>query len=560
MIGIQLFGKIPPWLRRNSKACSVPLKIAEGQFLGNRAKCCPQCFKERPYWPVEWEHILYTACHIHGVMLVSRCPACEVELQWNRPQLSRCKCGSSIEDWHTVAVTSDEREFCSYLVNCIRKDCGMPGEIGKNVLAAVCQENLTTNEFLAMTMILGMHCDLSRVGQRHIVHRPYQVEVFHKLNRLAAENIKHWPKYFHRYLKEAKEFDKEEEAPSQFSKPFINIKDAVYRRCSTPGLQFILSSFRAFVIENQHSILSRRQRWIEQRDIDNQRFMPGSVAETALQVSRARIKTLISKGVLQGYVRISRKKREMVVVDKWSMERAKNYLSDQISFQVAGRLLRLPRTRVEELVIGGHLTQYIDLSEERMTRTLSRKEILEFLSRLSKNRRASLPGEETIEARIILKNYLDSKNEFSALINEILNGGLVTMQTDSAPVGFADLVLSWEEFSSWRAQLRSRQITIDEAAIQLGIKQEVAYSLVRTGLLGSTAEDRGKRNCRTVGLEDIAQFQATYVSAAELAVTGGTSSKKILSSLEARGVRPVTGPSVDQSRQYFFCRADFKKA
>ena len=167
-----------------------------------------------------------------------------------------------------------------------------------------------------------------------------------------------------------------------------------------------------------------------------------------------------------------------------------------------------------------------------------------------------LPLEKVIAADTILKNYLDSKNEFSALINEILNGRLATLQTNPTPVGFADLNLSWEEFFSWRTQIRSQQITINEAAIQLGIKQEVAYSLARTGLLGTTTEDRGKRNCRTLSLDDIAQFQAKYVSAVELAVAGGTSPNKILSSLETRGVKPVTGPCIDQSRQYFFCRAD----
>lgn len=91
---------------------------------------------------------------------------------------------------------------------------------------------------------------------------------------------------------------------------------------------------------------------------------------------------------------------------------------------------------------------------------------------------------------------------------------------------------------------------MDAAAKVLGIKQEVAYDLVRKGLLRSTTA--GALGQRMSGA-DIELFQATYVSLANLARDGRRSPRALLAELPAT---PVCGPAIDGARQYFYRRSE----
>lgn len=50
------------------------------------------------------------------------------------------------------------------------------------------------------------------------------------------------------------------------------------------------------------------------------------------------------------------------------------------------------------------------------------------------------------------------------------------------------------------------------------------------------------------------QSHEDYVAASELAQSVGTSSRSLVEVLGARGVKPITGPGVDDGRQFFFKR------
>jgi hypothetical protein len=58
-----------------------------------------------------------------------------------------------------------------------------------------------------------------------------------------------------------------------------------------------------------------------------------------------------------------------------------------------------------------------------------------------------------------------------------------------------------------------------------------------------------------ISLGDIERFQESYVSLAELARSEHRAPRALLCDID---VVPVTGPSIDGSRQYFFRRADLR--
>ena len=88
------------------------------------------------------------------------------------------------------------------------------------------------------------------------------------------------------------------------------------------------------------------------------------------------------------------------------------------------------------------------------------------------------------------------------------------------------------------------------SCLEVGVSAE-PYSWREMGMRLSTQLDGS--GVRRVLPADIESFEQTYVSLAELARGSGVSSIAMLRKLR---VRPVCGPTIDGSRQYFFRRSD----
>lgn len=150
-----------------------------------------------------------------------------------------------------------------------------------------------------------------------------------------------------------------------------------------------------------------------------------------------------------------------------------------------------------------------------------------------------------------------SEAEAVGLIRAVIDGELCARAAipDAVPVGLA--CLDRGELGAWLHAARRKStpgLSVDEAAQTLGLKQQVAYELVRRGLLPSThVAGHGHR----VFDEDIQFFRETYVSLAEVSRGQGRSPRALLHDMCAT---PVSGPSVDGTRQYFFRRSDLVHA
>ena len=69
---------------------------------------CPKCLKQDaiPYERLLWSFRPIPVCTTHGCLLVSRCPACNRPLRWDRQDVSRCACGALLGDVDSVPVYS----------------------------------------------------------------------------------------------------------------------------------------------------------------------------------------------------------------------------------------------------------------------------------------------------------------------------------------------------------------------------------------------------------------------------------------------------------------------
>jgi hypothetical protein len=97
-------------------------------------------------------------------------------------------------------------------------------------------------------------------------------------------------------------------------------------------------------------------------------------------------------------------------------------------------------------------------------------------------------------------------------------------------------------------------LTIPECAERLGIKQEVAYHLVRKALIRTERVNSGRREAQVVPLGTLEVFQGEFETLARAAQRAGVDHRAGLEWARANGVELVSGPGVDGGRQYFVRR------
>jgi excisionase family DNA binding protein len=164
-----------------------------------------------------------------------------------------------------------------------------------------------------------------------------------------------------------------------------------------------------------------------------------------------------------------------------------------------------------------------------------------------------LPDDRYITLVSILKHWRLSDEEFIALVEAIHSQQIICYAALALATPVGKIGLNAKQFREWLTGYRSEQsqsMTVDFAAKALGLKQQVAYQLVQSGLL-ETAPPSGKGV--RISTDQLQQFQANYVSLAELSRIRGCSSRKLLETLPTK---PVTGPTVDGNRQYFYRRSE----
>lgn len=560
MIGTTLQGRLPRWLIK-IYGWNIPSKgRLEGCLMTTYARCCPQCLNEKRYWPAEWEQVFYLACHRHGCAMSTHCPDCSRLLEWTRPSLFHCSCGSDITQWPNGRnVTAAERQLCAQLAACMAK------EAGRMLLTDAPEldnlfDNIKTEELIRLICIFGSYGapEASRKSRRWL--DKLNMNEAPSLVPIAAEILTAWPKRFHLFLAKLGGYGTPDVMRSDPKPEFVSFARCLRKHFTSPGLDFVMAAFRSFAVESWHRVLDRRNKWVSPLDYDEQRYLPAAEVTRHLHISRSRVKELLGENILRGYVKKTPLDREFAVIERRSLIDAEDLINDYIPLKAVSVLLGLPRERINELVTCGLLSETSRRQGAKQARLFSRKEVAVFVKRLSAGRREPSDEEGLLTTSTILKVHLATEKEFCSFFAAVIARRLPSVCVSPLKSGFSALGFLRREFYLWRSEMRatvrSDLLTITAAARELGVKEQVAYHLVHVGLLPSINSTLGKRRCRQVSIGDLAYFKATYISAAELATRWSTSPKAIVRILQAQGAEPVSGPRIDSGRQYFFRRRD----
>ena len=116
-----------------------------------------------------------------------------------------------------------------------------------------------------------------------------------------------------------------------------------------------------------------------------------------------------------------------------------------------------------------------------------------------------------------------------------------------------DLCLVESEVKAWNQASAApcEEVPIPQAAVLLGLKQEVMYHLVRVGLLQTSDQLVGRRKCRVISQHEIRRFSIEVSPLSRLASLNGIDFRSAQRWARERRLELVSGPGIDGGRQFF---------
>lgn len=515
----------------------------------DRPRVCPACLTDSPHLRMAWELAPAAICPSHGVVLLDACPACGKAISWNRSHVCLCHhCGSDFRNAVPPKAPPAGASLSALLLAAAGlaepppEEHGFPAEVRTLPLADLVQ----------VILLLGAAASGLPFAAGHWPCAKLSAPGMAKLLDDAATVLGDWPNGLQALLERLSSQSPPDRTGLQSS--FGRFYTGLFRDLRGPNLDFVRKEVEHFASHHwTGGSLTGRNRRFSETGRHSARFASRNEAARHLHVRPETIDEMLNAGLLRGERRQAGRRRA-ILVERDSLEHG---LDGLLELQEVCKLLRLSKAPVKDLVSTGHLTP-VTLGTGRAPRIRYRRaEVEELMTAII----GSAEECEDRQGRIALSGVLRRLSfhglGLADLVGEILTGGLAVMARLQTRPGL--LACLFDEGDVLALVHRHRvargdALTIPEAAERLHIKQQVAYQLVRRGLWPVTRAWENGRALRLVPAETLARFKRDYVAAAELAESVGTSARSLVDELASQGINPVTGPGVDDSRQYFFER------
>jgi TniQ len=528
-----LFGTLPGHWGHSD----IPLGLGVSDFNQTCRRWCPACMKEGCVLQGRWGLKLVCACSVHGVWLQDACPRCDACCSWSDAVQTHCLCGASLVDADTEIADGDVLALTQLLCGDSTGAYGVPG------LAA-----LTTPAVHRLVRYLGpFHADPrpAHPGQSLDVHR---MTVARALVEGAAGLLANWPARLHERIAEIQSL-----APRSTSvrRTFAPLYRVLYDDLSEPSYQFLRDAFEAYLHEHWWGLVCRRNKRMQSATVEKHPRITLPQMATAAGVPESVVRHLVQAELISATSTALPSGRHSRSIHSDELHRIKVATDGALSLGQASRALELPEGRLRDLIAEGVV---LPLISRQMNRGAAAWVIPNWeIERLHVRPGLAVATSDAVPLREALKYWRLRQHEGVSLVRAVIDGQVPVLagDQDRVPIGLA--MLSPAETKRWLAMCRIESgegLSVDQAAKELGLKQQVAYDVVRAGLLTTT--DAGVLG-RRVTARDIEVFREGYVSLADLAREANCLPRTLLARV---GVAPVCGPTVDGARQYFFRRAE----
>ena len=508
--------------------------LASADYNHHLMRWCPLCLDESDHLRGQWLLKLCTVCTRHSVYLHDHCPCCGQPQRLERPSVSTCYCGSHLTAAPITPASASVTRITQAIEDAIAGIAPIEG-----------LPPLTASEWIRLAKYLGQFSDSFHPRRPGQVANLHQLEVATTLMHGLSHLLEDWPTNFQAVLAS---IHRTQQATPSLRRAFSPIYRVLYGELKAPCFQFLRDAFEFHLHENWWGLVCKRNRSLRPETVENHPRLTFKDAAKQAGTSPAMVRHLAQGELIESMESPLPSGRRSRSIHQREVERLALIAQGMLTLTDVAQLLQLPERRIRELVSAGIVIPSVNKSSTGSAAWgFSRESVCSLSAVVGK----VSPGAVAVSINRILRTWRLRPNEFVALVEAVMSGQLCSTKSTASP--FGAISLADEETREWLHNLRLHAdgwLSVDATARILELKQQVAYELVAKGLLPSV---RTTSSVRQISASDLRAFQSNYVSLAELARHRRCSPRSLLAAINAV---PVSGPSVDGARQYFFRRID----
>lgn len=519
--------------------------LCKADYLHDVFRWCPQCLSLAPYLRSIWAIKFCVVCPDHGTYLTDTCPSCHCTQKIERSNRLRCACGQSLTASKTETAPSELLKFQQAFITCW------------NIPSAGMFPQLSPNQWIRFLLHFSTLTAPDRKGKTGQIAGLQHLSIAVSAVQHATQILTNWPCGFHALLTKTQA---QSDISFSLSRTFGKLYRWLYDDLSDQEFSFLREAFETYLQEHWWGLVCQRNMRIKPTSKGTQRTTLREAA-TSAGVSPTRIKQLHLNGLVEATTVAHSNGRHSWTLPTSAVELLARLASDGISLKAASEHLVLPRHRIRELIEAGLIhPRLCPKSHGSSTWLLSREELDQLGCSVGFNAAAALPcneGESTVSIVQILRGWRLAAGAFPALIAALSANQVKGVGAKPRGIPLGAMRIPVRGLRAWLRQWERshmQDMSIATAARILGIKEQVAYELVRSGLLH--AHPMPSSHSRRIAKASIEHFQNTYVSAVEI---GKKMKMSTTSLIEHLNVQPVAGPHVNGCRQYFLKRDDVSK-
>lgn len=511
------------------RALFVGKTLPKEMISVHQRRVCPECLVESRHQKAVWDLSISTICVKHHRLLLTACPACRQRLGWNQASVHRCRCGADLRNAVTGRTPPDATEALKRTLKAV--------VVGRPLRQPDKQVPLEVGDYIMLCLQIGWFAKgkskrrlrpLKAVGRR---------EPLHELLAIGDAYLAEWPKSFHCFLDRlAKESGKRHGRWGVYKLfgPF-----AVWALSSdAPG------SVRRLVESGICSYFAARG-----HRPSRQPRLPKPDAALLTLNATAR---LLGRSVTRVRAVLSREGTLIAVAGEG--RGAPLYVRQEQAAKLNGDMHSLcDRSGLRKILACSRkaLTAVLNLSMLKAATGIAaelfgrqcwcKAEAEQLCASLHAIAGASIPRRPVTLSRYLAGGKCKTWTSVEAIVRK---GGL-----DTQDVGLQRILVAGPP-KNGAAGYRS----IPQTAIELELKQEVAYHLCRTGII--TAEKVAGCRGRFVAETEIVSFRSQYLVPSKLGLDAGKYPGWASDQLLAAGCMPISGPGIDGGRQFVFRRSE----
>jgi len=518
-------------------------------LIERERRCCPVCMCHATHGLLAWELQFADACAEHSIWLIDRCSSCRRHLTWAAMN-NRCECGLSYSAMQSKACPRAASNLSQFLKEAFF--------IERPIDEANPFRVLDIGQLQRFIRLLGCYGATPNTPKPRKLAGLARLENSWRITSVAAEIVDKWPDGFHAFLDQVTQHAVPVSKDGRLHGHFGDLYRALFRDLSEPEFEFVRIAFECYVRERWQGALGKRNRRFSLKTVEQANWISAATAMKVAGLSRQRFKMMVKTGKLESVSRTSRSGRLFVSIRR---ENISSLAADEspITLNSAREKLGLSKARcrallpelIHDIQTPGLLGGVWKVSISELDQLCGKLESIPLLTDAASPQRSLtwLMQYGMLENTIALSLIQGALNLQIPIVGRVMQdgylGGLCFRISD---------VVAEKKARPKPAGLRS----VPDLATLMGIKQEVAYHLVRAGLFGPTQKDK-KGRAQLVAEAGIESFKANYVFATTIAQLIKSSSRGAVKLLCSEGALPICSPDIDGCRQVLFRRNDLTR-